>query len=159
VDTGTAKFDVMLFVTRTDAGAWRGSLEYRTRGFGVEDGGWLSGCLRTVLRGVSEAPDAPVMGCSLVTESERRGWAGEAEANRVGYPREMTVVARFRGVVAEFPESEAVVCGAERLTYRGLDQRSEGVARRLREMGIAEGSAWRCTWVGRSSSWWRCWGC
>ena len=34
------------------------------------------------------------------------------------------------------PEAEAVVCGAERLTYRELDERAEAVALRLRSVGI-----------------------
>jgi len=50
-----------------------------------------------------------------------------------------TLPALFRTFCALYPESEAVVCGEERLTFADLDRVSERVARGLVARGIAKG--------------------
>jgi amino acid adenylation domain-containing protein len=57
---------------------------------------------------------------------------------RIPYPQERTdkLVSR---VAADQPDVDAVFCGARRLTYRELDERSNGVAYALLERGVIPG--------------------
>ena len=50
------------------------------------------------------------------------------------------LVQRFREVVRQKPQAQAVICGAESLTYAELDAHADAVARQLRAYGLGSGS-------------------
>ncbi|HEV7588935.1 MAG TPA: non-ribosomal peptide synthetase [Longimicrobium sp.] len=52
------------------------------------------------------------------------------------YPRDASLPALFAAWVARTPEAEAVVHGAERVTYRELDARAGRLAHHLRALGV-----------------------
>ncbi len=52
---------------------------------------------------------------------------------------ELTIVERVRRSAANHPDREAVVCGRERLDWRGFDRRINRVANRLIELGVQSG--------------------
>jgi acyl-CoA synthetase (AMP-forming)/AMP-acid ligase II len=53
--------------------------------------------------------------------------------------RDMTLGQALAQVVEAFPEREALVADAARITYAGLDRRVEGLARGLARLGLARG--------------------
>ncbi len=55
------------------------------------------------------------------------------------FPRESTIQAEFAKQVAATPEALALVAGAERLSYRQLDERSSRLAQSLSQAGVGPG--------------------
>jgi amino acid adenylation domain-containing protein len=64
--------------------------------------------------------------------------AETAECNKTeaDYPRESTIAQLFERQVARTPDAVAVVSAGRSLTYRELDQRSNQLARHLRQFGV-----------------------
>ncbi|WP_219638455.1 non-ribosomal peptide synthetase [Cohnella sp. CFH 77786] len=68
------------------------------------------------------------------------------------YDRERTIHDGFERVAARHPDRTAVVCGRERWTYRELSERSNALARRLRQAGVARGDR-VAVMLDRSAEW------
>src|SRR5437763_13066069 len=73
--------------------------------------------------------------CRL-SEEERHRLLVEWNQTARAYPRDLCVHQLFERQAAETPEAVAVVCRDEQLTYAGLNERANRVARRLRELGV-----------------------
>ncbi|WP_414474551.1 amino acid adenylation domain-containing protein [Microvirga sp. M2] len=63
----------------------------------------------------------------------------EYNATSAPYPSHQTVVDLFRAQVAQSPDAEAIRFGAESLTYRQLNERSNQMAARLASSGVEPG--------------------
>jgi amino acid adenylation domain-containing protein len=70
----------------------------------------------------------------LASADRRRLDAWSAGEAVVGWPE--GIEARMSACAARHPDREAVVFGAERLTYRDLEERANGLAWRLRVLGV-----------------------
>ncbi|HEY0173693.1 MAG TPA: MupA/Atu3671 family FMN-dependent luciferase-like monooxygenase, partial [Pyrinomonadaceae bacterium] len=98
------------------------------------------GRLRTLLEDAARDPSRRLSELELMEEDERRqvvaAWNDEARA-----PREFRCVHEvFAEVARRCADRVAVVCGEARLTYAELDERAEGLARRLRGLGLGPGA-------------------
>ncbi|WP_116050590.1 non-ribosomal peptide synthetase [Amycolatopsis palatopharyngis] len=91
--------------------------------------------LLRVLRAVAERPDRPIATIDLLDEAERARVLEEFGADPVEAP-ELSWPAAVRRQAAATPESLAVVCGAERLTYAELDAAANRLAHLLRSRGV-----------------------
>jgi amino acid adenylation domain-containing protein len=135
VDTGTAKFDLLVFVEEDGQGL-KCSFEYSSEIF---DGGRISrmaGHLLTLLAAAAADPDRPLSALPLLTPAEEelllRRW-NETTAAASG----TQVVHRlFEAQAARTPEAEAVVGVEGRMSYRELNAVANGVARMLRREGV-----------------------
>ncbi len=94
--------------------------------------------LQTLARRVLAAPETPVGGLSILTESDqvRLKALGSGPSGVVPWP---TVVAGFRAAVARTPQASALIQGDRTWSYAELDRRSEGLARGLRRLGLGSG--------------------
>ena len=76
--SGTAKFDLTLFMTETDDGL-RATMEHSLDLFDAATVDRMLAHLRTLLEGAVAAPDRPVGALTMLSEAERRALVGEAE--------------------------------------------------------------------------------
>jgi amino acid adenylation domain-containing protein len=136
VDSGTAKFDLTLFLIESEGGL-TGLLEYATDLFDAPTVLRLGRSLVAMLSGlVAEGAGLPLSRLPLLAPGER--WQIRAEWD--GPPLPALPDACMHELVAEqverTPEATALVAGRERITYRELARRAAAVARRLAARGV-----------------------
>ncbi|HEY0404146.1 MAG TPA: amino acid adenylation domain-containing protein [Pyrinomonadaceae bacterium] len=73
---------------------------------------------------------------NVLSDDERRLLLVEWNATRTPYPSERCFQHLFEEQAARTPDEIAVLCGTQRLTYRELDERSNQLARYLRQRGV-----------------------
>ncbi|HYR07778.1 MAG TPA: amino acid adenylation domain-containing protein, partial [Longimicrobium sp.] len=134
-DATTAKFDLALFLARRDDGL-EGAMEYATDLFDRATVVRMAQHLEVLLNAVAADPARPVAALPLATAAERevlvRGWSGAGER----FPVSGTLHGRFEARAAARPDDVALTHGGESLTYAALNARADGLARRLRALGV-----------------------
>ncbi|HYG12148.1 MAG TPA: amino acid adenylation domain-containing protein, partial [Pyrinomonadaceae bacterium] len=136
IDTHTAKFELTLDLTRKPEGIV-GWFEYNTDLFDATTIARLDAHFQTLLESIIANPQQRIGDLSLLIEPEQhqlRAWSErevEAPVNR------KCVHQMFEEQVERTPEAEAVVLGAQSLTYRELNQRANQVAHYLRRHAVA----------------------
>lgn len=74
------------------------------------------------------------LGCLTVEEKNRI--YGQLEATRSEYPADACAHELFEAQARRSPDSIAIVCGDDRVTYGALNGRANQLARRLRDLGV-----------------------
>jgi amino acid adenylation domain-containing protein len=95
----------------------------------------MLGHFANLLHALTEDPGGRVAAADLLSEAERRQLAAWNHT-AVELPRGLSLPDLFAAQVERTPEREALVAGAERLTYRELAQRAGLLARQLRALGV-----------------------
>ncbi|MCP3099325.1 amino acid adenylation domain-containing protein, partial [Myxococcus sp. K15C18031901] len=112
------------------------SCKYAADLFDAETVDRLLGQLEVVMTGMADAPDQRIAELPLMTDAERRqvlhGWNPPEE--RLGDAG--TLVELFEAQVDRTPDAIALAFEAERLTYRELEARANGLAQVLRQQGV-----------------------
>jgi amino acid adenylation domain-containing protein len=97
----------------------------------------MEGHLKTILSSVIEHPEQRVGRLSLLTAFESARLLEEWQGPEVGYPLERCLHHWIEDQVAQSPEAAAVVLdGGGMLSYAGLNQRANQLARHLRRLGV-----------------------
>ncbi len=136
VDSGTAKFDLSLFLTE-DARGLEGAFEYNTDLFEPETVERMVGHLKVLLEGAVERPEQPVALLPLMTGVERQQVLVEWNRNTADFPRRACMHHLFEAQAKRTPEAIAVEGGeGQRLSYRELEARANQLARRLKALGV-----------------------
>ncbi|MGH3787787.1 MAG: amino acid adenylation domain-containing protein, partial [Pseudonocardiaceae bacterium] len=91
--------------------------------------------LLVLLGGILSDPEQPVARLPLLTDAERHQLLVEWNDTERQLP-EVTLVVLFEAQVAKTPESVAVVCGSQELSYRELNVRVNRLAHRLITVGV-----------------------
>ncbi|MEU5695256.1 amino acid adenylation domain-containing protein [Actinosynnema sp. NPDC020468] len=139
-----AKFDLSFALRelRTAAGApngLEGAVNYASDLFDLADARRLAERLVRVLRSVTAAPDRPVGRTDVLDPAERErilvGWNDTA----VPVP-EATLPQVFEDRARRAPDAVALVSGDEALTYAGLNDRANRLARHLVAAGARPGT-------------------
>jgi surfactin family lipopeptide synthetase A len=134
-DNGTAKFDLTLFMEETDAGIV-GTFEYSTDLFEADTIQRMSEHLQTLLVGIVSDPQQQLWELPLLSEAEKTQLA-KWNDTQVAYPQQC-IHELFVAQVERTPDAVAVVCGAEQLTYKELNQRANQLAHYLRLLGVGK---------------------
>jgi amino acid adenylation domain-containing protein len=134
VETGTAKFDLTLYLTAAADGSLRGALEANADLFAPATVAALAGRFARLVTAFTAAPDRPVAELPILAEDERRRLLVDRNRTETAGDRR-PVHAQVAAVAAAAPESIAVVDGESVVTYRELYGRACDLARRLRRMG------------------------
>ncbi len=127
--------DLNFFMVERPEG-WRLSCEYNT-GLYLQTS--IERLLRhfvNVLSAISADPTLPIAAIPIVDASERHHLVVECNDTAVAYPRDLTFPHLFARQAAKTPGAIAIVAGAQSLTYRELEQRSDALARRLISLGF-----------------------
>jgi aspartate racemase len=133
--TGTAKFDVTLFMVETAQGLI-GVWEYNTDLFDASTIARLSGHFCTLLEGIVADPDQRLSALPLITEVERVQLVEEWNATQTDYPRNQCLPELFEAQVDRRPDAVAIISGNEQLTYGELNRRANRLAHYLRKRGV-----------------------
>ncbi|QRN93141.1 amino acid adenylation domain-containing protein [Archangium violaceum] len=128
-------FELSLTMAETGDGLGA-SLEYCTDLFEASTASRMARHFTSLLEGLVRAPERPVEALELLDEEERAtvlgAWSeGPRDAEEPGSLAELLA----RRAQAR-PEAEALVCGAERLSYGELAARARRLAHRLRREGV-----------------------
>ncbi|HEX7186484.1 MAG TPA: amino acid adenylation domain-containing protein [Thermoanaerobaculia bacterium] len=134
-ESGTAKFDLTMFLRESGAGL-AGSIEYASDLFDTPTVERLAGHFATLLAGAAERPEARLSELPLLTGPELRQMLLDASRTRREYPRDSPIHRLFEEQADRGPERIALVAGDERVTYGELETRANRFARRLMALGV-----------------------
>lgn len=135
LDTGTAKFDLSFTIvksgSRLDCCA-----EYNSDLLKAETARRILGHYEMLLEGIVADTEQPLSDLPLLSAKEREQLLVEWNRTEVDFPRDKCVHELIAAQAAATPESIAVVCGKESLTYRDLNRRANQLAHHLQRLGI-----------------------
>ncbi len=134
----TAKFDLALFFGRFEREA-EVMAEYTTDLFEAATVERLLGHLGILIEGVEEDPGLFLSELPLLSAAEQAQLLAWNEATRRERPEELvgsTLHGLFEAQARRTPEATALIVGEERLSYTGLEERAETLARHLRGLGV-----------------------
>lgn len=134
VHTGTAKFDLTLFLNDGPDGM-EGCIEYNADLYEAEAVARLAESWRVLLEGIAADPSLPVSRLPVLAQRDRElllSWAGESRP----YPREATIHALFEEQCRRTPERVALDFRNEACTYAELNFRANRLARYLVSLGV-----------------------
>jgi amino acid adenylation domain-containing protein len=134
VDTGTAKFDLLLSVVREPQG-FAVTLEYDADLFDLSTADRLLGHWRTLVEGIAANPEVRLSELPLLTSMEvgqLRSWSGDSTE----YPRQATLQDLFAEQARRTPDAVALEIGEERISYAELEERSDRLATHLNRLGV-----------------------
>ncbi|WP_405109271.1 amino acid adenylation domain-containing protein [Micromonospora sp. NBC_01405] len=152
-DAAAARFDLSLYVSETADGL-HGMFVYNTDLFDADTIARLAASLDTLLRAAVARPDLPVVDLDLLGPVERDrvlalarpdqdkvgGAEPGADGAGAGGPGVTGAAATLADLIAPHvaatPDTPAVVCGADAVTYRELDRRANRRAHWLRGRGV-----------------------
>jgi len=135
---GNAKFDLTLYLTE-DEGALSAIFEYSTDLFADETIARLIGHWQTLLQSIAASPDTIVTRLPMLPPHERSLLLHDWNRTATDFPREASLGELFYEQAAAAPEATALSGAEGALTYRQLDERSNRLARWLREQGVLAG--------------------
>ncbi len=135
IDSGTAKFDLTLFVCEQPDGLCA-TFEYSTELFDKATIERMASHLRTLLEGIVRDPDMEIGHLPLLTPHEKQQLLVEWSRTEVEYPRDACIHGLFEEQVERSPDAVAVVLEDQRLTYRELNQRANELAHLLQRRGV-----------------------
>ncbi|MBA3947366.1 MAG: amino acid adenylation domain-containing protein, partial [Herpetosiphonaceae bacterium] len=135
VDSGSAKFDLLLSLTSTPSGL-QGILEYSTDLFEADKIRRMSTHLQLLLEHFVVDPEQRIMAVPLLTTAESQQLLVEWNATVEPQLPISCVHAIFAAQAAQTPNNIAVMCGEHQLTYAELDRRANQLAHHLQELGV-----------------------
>ena len=134
-----AKFDLTLSLLDEADGGFGGWIEYNSDLFDRVTVARLAGHLGSVLAAVAAAPLAPVSRIDLLTTPERQQVLREWNDTRTGFPESVLIHQFFEAQADRAPGALAAVWQDRAITYGGLEERANRLARLLRRRGIERG--------------------
>ncbi len=132
---GTSKFDLTLSILETEH-ELSGTLEYSSDLFERESMERLTENYLALLAAALATPTIPVARLDVLSEAERELAINRWNRTHVVYPAELGVTGLFRLQVTLQPEAIAVVADDGTLCYGDLDAAAEGMADKLRALGV-----------------------
>ncbi len=89
-----------------------------------------------LMKGIVADAEQAIAYLPILSEEEQQQLLIELNATQADYPKETCIHQMVAARAREFPKALAVSCGDEHLSYAELDNRSNQLARRLRQMGV-----------------------
>ncbi len=138
VETVTAKFDLLLFLTESAHGL-EAALEYNTDLFTRATIERLASSFQVLIEGIAAAPECALERLPLLTPQQLRqlvhGWNDTAKP----FSEHQTLQGLFEAQVRRTPDAPAVWSGQDHLDYNQLNQRANRIAHHLIARGIGQG--------------------
>ena len=131
----TSKFDMTLQAYETKEGI-SFDLEYCTALYKRETIERISHHFVNILECITRNLDTKLCDIEMLSEEEKQQILFEFNNTKTEYPKDKTIHQLFEEQAAKTPDSMAVVYKDKQLTYRELDEKSNQLARFLREKGV-----------------------
>lgn len=133
ISKGVASFDFSFFMWE-NGDFIEGEIEYKTDVIKNETIIRMRDSFLVLVKNLVDNPDSAIGSLSMITEKDRR-MIDSINDTRTDYPREKTIVSLFEEQASRYPDKTAVVFKEESITYSLLNQKSNQLARVLRESG------------------------
>lgn len=115
------------------------TIDYQTRLFNEEkEVELIIDRLWYMLEQICDNPEIAIENLAVMTEKEKNILLHKFNDTFLEYPEEKCIQDFFMKQVEKNPEQIALVAGAEKYTYRELDEKSGALAQKLISLGIAE---------------------
>jgi amino acid adenylation domain-containing protein/non-ribosomal peptide synthase protein (TIGR01720 family) len=111
-------------------------LKYNAAELSDEQAAAIAGYHVRSLEAIARRPHECHDTCSLLSDQESEQLLSVWNRTQADYPKELCVHHLFEAQAEQSPDACAVLCGAERLTYRELDERADRLACYLRGLGV-----------------------
>ncbi len=134
-EQASTELDLTVMMAKLSHGVTLGAL-YNAELFDAERIERMQEQLQVLLEAAVAEPEKAVEALPLLKEGERNRLLVEWNGERGELPRERCVHELFEEQVERTPGAVAVVEGSREVTYRELEERAAGLARRLREQGV-----------------------
>ncbi|MCX7923160.1 MAG: amino acid adenylation domain-containing protein [Clostridia bacterium] len=131
----TAQFDLKLSAVEKD-GTVECELEFCTKLFAAETMERLAGHLVNIVRAVVDNPAIRLYEIDMLSKQEKRHILVDFNNTEAVYPKHKTIHGMFEEQVCKVPDNTAVIFGESSLTYSELNEKSNQLARVLREKGV-----------------------
>jgi amino acid adenylation domain-containing protein/non-ribosomal peptide synthase protein (TIGR01720 family) len=135
VDGGTAKFELTLSLQDTEQGLLA-VVEYNTDLFDPTTIARMLNHFQTLLEGMITDPDQRLADLPLLTAAERQQLLVEWNTTTADYAQATCLHELFEAQAERTPDTVAVVCNGQRLTYDALNRRANQLAHYLRALGV-----------------------
>ncbi|MFQ4145484.1 amino acid adenylation domain-containing protein [Chlorogloeopsis sp. ULAP02] len=135
LDTGTAKFDLLLSMIDSEEGLI-GTLEYSTDLFNANTMSRMVGHFQTLLESIVSHSNKRISELPILTAAERQTLLVKWNNTQVDYPQEACIHHLFEAQVEKIPDAIALIFGNRELTYRELNNRANQLAHYLQNLGV-----------------------
>jgi len=130
----TSMFDMSWFALEVPDGLMVRA-EYSTDLFDAETVTRALGCYQQLLESAVADPEARISQLSILGEVERQKILVEFNAAEALFPTGLCLDDLVEQTAARVPDSDALVCGSQRLSYRELNERANQIADHLIQNG------------------------
>ncbi len=137
-ERGTAKFDLILFITEHSEGL-RAAFEYNTDLFDATTIQRLARHLGNLVAAIVDDDSVPISRLRMLSDTETRNLLLEWNRTGTDYPRDTGLADLFHTAVDRNPDGVAVDHNGDVLSYRDLDQRANRLAHYLLRQGVTAG--------------------
>ncbi|APB69496.1 non-ribosomal peptide synthase/polyketide synthase [Paenibacillus polymyxa] len=135
LENRTTKFELLLDISELD-GQLECRLDYATALYKQETAERFARHYDKLLETIAAAPDGDIASLEMLTEEEIRELVRGFNDSEADYPRQQTIHGLFEEQAELYPDNVAAVMNERQLTYRELNERSNRLARKLRETGV-----------------------
>ncbi len=134
-ETKTSKFDFSL-IAKKEEGEIKFNFEYCTKLFKKETIERLAEHYVNILKAIAENLEVKLSEVNIISEYEKRQLLIDFNNAKEEYPRLKTIVDLFEEQVKRTPQNTVVVYRNNSITYEELNEKSNKLARILREKGV-----------------------
>ncbi|PQP84731.1 non-ribosomal peptide synthetase [Paenibacillus sp. PCH8] len=135
LENRTSKFELLLDISELE-GQLECRLEYATALYKQKTAERFARHYDKLLETIAAAPDGDIASLEMLTEEEIRELVRGFNDSAADYPRHQTIHSLFEEQTKLYPDNVAAVMNEQQLTYRELNERSNRLARKLRETGV-----------------------
>jgi amino acid adenylation domain-containing protein len=137
-DIETAKFDLTVDMAETDEGL-SCAFEYSTDVFEHATLTRMLAHFHALLEGIASDPGQRLSALPLISAHERHQLLVEWNNTAAAYPYDQCIHRLFEAQAARTPETVALVCRDQQVSYRELNSRANQLASHLRTRGVGRG--------------------
>ncbi|RPK22202.1 non-ribosomal peptide synthase/polyketide synthase [Paenibacillus xylanexedens] len=134
LENRTSKFELLLDISELD-GQLECRLEYAAALYKQETAERFARHYDKLLETIATAPEGDIASLEMLTEQEIRELVCGFNDSEADYPQQ-TIHGLFEEQAKLYPDNVAAVMNEWQLTYRELNERSNRLARKLRETGV-----------------------
>ena len=135
-DTGSSKRDLAFHLMEISSGGMTGFIEYDLDLFNPDTIARMADHFNNLLADIARDAGRPLSALSLLSEIERRIIMADSQRAVSKEPVDGGIQSLFERQVEHLPDSIAVLCEDEAITYRRLNSQANHLANYLRSLGV-----------------------